>query len=139
MVKLDNMTLTVKMDRSIDPRVHYISPGGYELLFSNGETIAFDFCESCGTVDKNDKSIVRFYLRDLDTDSFPKAENLVESLLLSKVKEVVECYIYTGEESEGDKEINPVAITEMCFSIISEDDTTTVEVGEDILSAYKTA
>ena len=37
------MYATLQMDREIDPNLHYISIGGFELRFSNGIAIAFDF------------------------------------------------------------------------------------------------
>lgn len=135
MLKVESMFITVKMDRPIDTDKHYISPGGYELLFGNGESVAFDFYESYGNIDKNDESTIHFELCDLDTDSFPEAEKLAGLLIGSRVKEITECYIYTGEE-DGKEEINPLKITEMYFNVFNGKDTTTVEIGESILSAY---
>ena len=37
------MYATLQMDREIDPNLHYISIGGFELHFKNGLNIAFDF------------------------------------------------------------------------------------------------
>ena len=134
-LKVDRMYITLKMDRDIQIPEHYVSVGGYELSFANGESVGFDFYESCGSVDPYDKSVIHFELRDLDTDSFPESEKLVRLLLTSKVKELVECYVYTGEERES--EINPSAITEMWFNIVKEDTSTVVEIGIDILSAFR--
>lgn len=134
MLTIEKMVLSLKTDRPIDVNKHYISPGGYELLFSNGETVAFDFIESYGNVDKNDKSIIHYALFDLDTDSFPEAKKLTDYLLGSRVEKIIECYIYNGEDDE--EEINPVEIKEMYFLISDNDNEMTVEVGDKILSAY---
>lgn len=135
MPKIDKMGISIKMDRPIDTNKHYIAPGGYELMFVNGESIAFDFSESHGDVDKADPSIIHFSLFDLDTDSFPESESLADNLLLFKATKLVECYIYTGEDNE-DAPINPLEIKEMFFEISHNGATTTVEIGNNILSAF---
>ena len=137
MLKIDEMVLSIKMDRSINTDNHYISPGGYELLFSNGESVAFDFYTSVCNIDKNEDSVINCHLFDLDTDDFENADRLISNLLCSQVKEIVECFIYTGEE-DGKDEINPVSIMEWCFVIvdIDKDTTTTIEIGKHILANY---
>lgn len=135
MSKIEKMVISVKMDRPINPDVHYISPGGYELMFVNGESIAFDFSESYGKIDKADPSVIHFSLFDLDTASFPESKILGKKLLLFKVTKIVECYIYTGEDNE-DAPINPLEIKEMYFEISHNAPTTTVEIDNEILSAF---
>lgn len=135
MANLEKMVLSLKMDRPINPDVHYISPGGYELMFVNGESIAFDFSESYSKVDKADPSIIHFSLFDLDTDSFPDADILADKMLLFKITKLVECYIYTGEKNE-DSPINPLKIEKMYFEISHNGPTTTVEIDNEILSAF---
>lgn len=72
---------------------------------------------------------------DLDTESFPESLKLADYLVGSRVAEIVECYVYTGEE-DGKEEINPVEIKEMYFLISDNDNEITVEIGDKILSAY---
>ena len=44
------MYATLQMDREIDPNLHYISIGGFELHFKNGMNIAFDFNSSVANI-----------------------------------------------------------------------------------------
>ena len=44
MYKLTNMLFQLKMDRKINPDIHYLSPGGYEIE-KDGVTYKFDFCQ----------------------------------------------------------------------------------------------
>lgn len=87
------MILKVKFSREVDDDIDFISPGGYQMSFSNGETIEFDFTRSVGRIDKDDKSIVNFRVSELDTDSFPESEFL--SSFNGTVTEVQECFILT--------------------------------------------
>ena len=135
MLKVDRMFLTLKMDRLINTDKHFLFPGGYELRFGNGKTVAFDFIESYGNVNKVDKSVVQFELSNLDIASFPEAVKLADYLVGSKVAEIVECYIDIDEE-DGNEEINPLAITEMFFLISDGENEITVEIGDKILSTY---
>ena len=57
------------MDRLIDPEKHYISPGGYELIFDNDKSIQFDFNDYEGAVRKEGPTILDFIMRNLDEDS----------------------------------------------------------------------
>ena len=107
------MYLNIKMDRKIDTNKHYISPGGFEIKFDDGKTIAFDFNESESWVDETNKDVMCFRLKDLDNESFPDAKTLPEYLQKHKVTEVVECYVYTGEDNEP--KINPIEIENMTF------------------------
>lgn len=90
--------LDIKMDRPIDKNKHYISPGGYEIKFRDNTTMQFDFCDYEGLIDDKDPSILHCKLTHADLDSFPNMINLCNSL--SKTTELIECYVYTGEENE---------------------------------------
>lgn len=79
------MYATLQMDREIDPNIHYISIGGFELRFSNGVAIAFDFNSSVANIRK-DPSYIRFECDEPDFDSFPEAELLEWLLLHSEVE-----------------------------------------------------
>lgn len=132
MKKIQTMILSIKMDRPINKSIHYISPGGYELKFDNGQCVSFDFMDSYGIIDKDANDSIRFELCTLDIDSFPNSVHLLDNLLNSEVVEIVECYIYTGEEN-GDAEINPLQLQEMFFVT---NDYDIISVSGDILSTW---
>lgn len=110
MEKVYSMELVLEMDRSISAE-HILSPGGYELRFENGATIAFDFYES---ISESDGKTASFIAKDLDTDAFPEAISLAENLLTSKIEEIVECYV----DTEGGADINPVKILSWKFYVL---------------------
>ena len=124
------MYATLQMDREIDPNLHYISIGGFELQFSNGVAIAFDFNSSVANVLK-DPSFIRFECDELDFDSFPEAELLEWMLVHSEVQKIVEFYVYTGEEYEP--VINPKHIDSMSFAF----DGRILTIPESLLSRYR--
>ena len=119
------MYATLQMDREIDPNIHYISIGGFELRFSNGVAIAFDFNSSVANIRK-DPSYIRFECDEPDFDSFP------ERMAASPFRggEIVEFYVYTGEEYEA--VINPKRIDSMSFAF----DGKIITIPESLLSRY---
>lgn len=104
--------LHLKMDRPIDKKLHYISPGGYEFETMDGKTYGMDFTLSEGCVDVKDSSIVEFTLKDPDYEFFPEIAELRNRL--EDIVRIVEFYIYTGEA--GEPEIRPEKILK--FQII---------------------
>ena len=94
--------LDIKMDRPIDKHMHYISPGGYEIGFSDKSTTQFDFLDYEGYIDDEDPSILHCKLKNPDTDAFPNMLSIRKNI--TKATELIECYIYTGEHD--DPEIN---------------------------------
>lgn len=128
-----SMYAVLKMDREIDYHKHYISPGGYELLFANGAKVAFDFNMYIGTIDEDDKTILRCEQRELDTDSFEGADQLLSLLLESTVTRILEFYVYIGEDNET--EIHPVTIENLTFE--TSDGTISISVHPEILNQYK--
>ena len=123
------MYATLQMDREINPNHHYISIGGFELRFSNGVEIAFDFNSSVANI-LNDPSFIRFECDELDFDSFPEAELLEWMLVHSEVQKIEEFYVYTGEEYE--EVINPKRIESMSFAF----DGRIFTIPESLLSRY---
>ena len=109
--------------------IHYISIGGFELRFSNGIAIAFDFNSSVANVLK-DHSYIRFECDEPDFDSFPEAELLEWMLDHSEVEKIEEFYVYTGEEYE--EVINPKRIESMSFAF----DGRIFTIPESLLSRY---
>ena len=123
------MYATLQMDREIDPNLHYISIGGFELHFKNGMNIVFDFNCSVANI-LNDPSFIRFECDELDFDSFPEAELLEWMLVHSEVQKIEEFYVYTGEEYE--EVINPKRIESMSFAF----DGRIFTIPESLLSRY---
>lgn len=108
-MKLVAMDLQIKFDRPAG-KEHYIIPGGYEM---NGKN--FDFNETTGYIDKEDKTIIHFELDDFNGDlGCNKYENKPITITEKDIKKgFTEFYIYTGEI--GEPEILPVEILEMAF------------------------
>jgi hypothetical protein len=119
--------LKIRFDRPINPKQHYISPGGYEVELKSGRKIQFDFYLYWGYVDKEDPTVLHIVNRILDEDAFPEALDL--DSVVSQISKIIECYIYTGEEEKGDFEIHPIEI--LAWTI---DD---VPIHRDILIDYK--
>lgn len=67
MYKLTNMLFQLKMDRKINPDIHYLSPGGYEIE-KDGVTYKFDFCQSNGNAADDDDTVVVFDVYDFDEE-----------------------------------------------------------------------
>ena len=123
------MYAILQMDREIDPNLHYISIGGFEIHFKNGVNIAFDFNSSVANIRK-DPSFILFECDDLDFDSFPEADLLEWMLVHSEVEKIEEFYVYTGEEYEP--VINPKHIDSMSFAF----DGKIITIPESLLSRY---
>ena len=124
------MYAILQMDREIDPNLHYISIGGFEIHFKNGVNIAFDFNSSVANIRK-DPSFILFECDDLDFDSFPEADLLEWMLVHSEVEKIEEFYVYTGEEYEP--VINPKHIDSMSFAF----DGRILTIPESLLSRYR--
>lgn len=104
--------LRLKMDRPINKKLHYISPGGYEFETADGKTYGMDFTLSEGCIDTINSSIVEFTLKHADYETFPEIAELRNKL--KDIVRIVEFYIYTGED--GEPEIRPEKI--LNFQII---------------------
>ena len=100
---LTAMEFTLCMDRDMNREEHYISPGGYIL---NGKE--FNFMDSEGWIDEEDRSKVHFVVRNFDTDSYET------SVCPSDTRgEFGEFYVYTGETDEP--EVNAIAVEDLIF------------------------
>ncbi len=102
-MKLTGMSFTLKMDREIDKKSHYISPGGYNL-----NEKPFDFCQSFGTIDDQDHTKIHFYVCDFDESCSPN--EITPTDIWGYFSEF---FIYTGEQDEP--EIRPMAIENLRF------------------------
>ena len=106
MEQIKRMNFTLKFDREIDPKKHYISPGGFEITTSNGLAYQFDFNCYAGNRSKEDSSILEIEMWDLDTITFPESEK-IDSMMLVDSK-FTEFFVFTGEYD--DPEIHPVEL-----------------------------
>lgn len=104
--------LCLKMDRPIDKKLHYISPGGYEFETADGKRYGLDFTLSEGCIDPINSSMIEFTLKHADYEAFPEIAELRNKL--KDIVRIVEFYIYTGED--GEPEIRPEKI--LNFQII---------------------
>ena len=93
------MFIRIRFNRNIKRENDYIIPGSYELLLSDGKP-------------KDNSAIVEFYLRSLDTDSFPDSEMLADRLAKMIVKNITEVFVYIGEESP---DLQAVSLEDMSF------------------------
>lgn len=114
MYKLTNMLFQLKMDRKINPDIHYLSPGGYEIE-KDGVTYKFDFCQSSGNVDSDDDTVIVFEVSDFD-EEYAKETNF--SGEFEDPKELLGYYfkdffVFTGEYN--DAEINVVELLDLTF------------------------
>lgn len=123
------MYTAIKFDRAIDPLKHYISIGGFEMEFNNDVTVPFDFEESWARVDVDDPTVLHVTMRALDVDCFPEAQTI--HTLTGSITNIVEFYIYTGEED--DPEINPVEILHL--SLVRNDDTE-FDITPEVLTSF---
>lgn len=121
------MYAIIQFDRPIDKEKHCISPGGYEMTFSNGVTTQFDFMEFEGSVDEQDDTVLFCTMRRLDTDTFPDADFL--RTFEGSVTDIKEFYVWTG--THGDPEIYP---TRLIYLMLRNDDDVEITVDEKLLN-----
>lgn len=126
------MIFTLQMDREIDKVKHYISPGGYEFKSSeNNESLQFDFCNYSGYVDVNDKSKILFECEFLDNESFPSISDKLTKSFCENINEIVEFYIYTGEDE--DPELNLSKIIDISLLFI---DGTKIDIKPEVIDKF---
>lgn len=106
MKELHRMYIKLQMDREVDPDIHYICPGGYEV---NGKH--FDFSMMQGGRVKGDATQVEFWLSDYDDTLGEDESTVVTDKDIEKGFD--EFYIYTGEDNE--EEIAPLKVMEIVF------------------------
>lgn len=114
--------LQVRMDREVEEK-HYIIGGGFELAAGNWK-IRFDFNNSFLSSCK-DTICVTCEVLDIDY-----SDDYITADFIEAVDNIVECYIYTGEDE--DPEINPVEILKWEFSI----DGKIIELPKKLLKSY---
>lgn len=119
---------TLKMNKSADESKIFVSPGGYEMTFG-GWNIQFDFENSGGDIDDNDKSIIHFESRHLDIDSFPDAKVLDDIDFLQTLEKIKEIYV----DITGSDDLNLESIVSVTFETTNGD---RYNVPDDILTEY---
>lgn len=126
MVKF-RMVSVVKFDRKIE-NDHIISPGGYTMTFGS-KKVEFDFEDYEGVIDEKTKDTLHIEQKNPDYNAFKELLSLTEDDL-SKLSEITEFYVYTGENC--DLEINPVELMELKIEALTEDGVKTYDYTAEI-------
>ena len=109
-----------------------VSPGAYEIVFTDGTTVRFDFLDSYGNVDKDDNPVIDFELCNFDWDTFSdEAIVLPAKLLDTKIKSLSEVFVYIGGD---DKEFDVTGVDAMTF-VVTDNKTgkeVTIDVPDDV-------
>lgn len=109
-----------------------VSPGAYEIVFTDDTAVRFDFLDSYGNVDKDDNPVIDFELCNFDWDTFSdEAIVLPAKLLDTKIKGLSEVFVYIGGD---DKEFDVTAVDAMTF-VVTDNETgkeITVNVPDDV-------
>ena len=128
------MCADIKFNRPINAEKDYISPGGYEIK-TNGKTVQFDFEDYEGSVSKEDARVLSSLQKNPDFASFDDLKSLTEDDLRN-ISEIVDFYVYTGEDDESDLE--PVEIINVSFSVLSDasSEWKDIDVPKYVIDAY---
>lgn len=119
------MYADIKFDREINPEIHYISPGGYNIKAA-GKEYTFDFYEFCGNKDVEDPTILHCEMRNLDTSEFPQAKEFEK--VCNQVEEIIEFFVFTGEYN--DPKIEAIAVLNLAFCT---DELGLIEIPKELL------
>ncbi len=125
------MKLHVRFTRDIDKNKDYLSPGGYEMIM-NGKSVQFDFVTSYGNVSEKEPDVCIFRLVEPDIDAFPGFKDVTVDDIRN-ISEIVECFVYTGEEDESDLEVKAI---ERIIFFLPDDDKPMFEVPKKIIDKY---
>lgn len=109
-----------------------VSPGAYEIVFTDDTAVRFDFLDSYGNVDKDDNHVIDFELCNFDWDTFSDEAIVLPAKLLDReIKRLSEVFVYI---SGGDEELDVTAVDAMTF-VVTDNKTgkeITVDVPDDI-------
>lgn len=109
-----------------------VSPGGYEIVFTDDTAVRFDFLDSYGNVDKDDNYVIDFELCDFDWNTFSDEAIVLPAKLLDReIKKLSEVFVYI---SGGDEEFDVTAVDAMTF-VVTDNKTgkeITVDVPDDV-------
>lgn len=90
------MYATIKFDREITEE-HYIVPGSFTVM-AGGKEYSFDFHDTDCAIDPKHPDTLYYRGKDEDLEAFPETSELQERL--SEIDNVVDFYIFTGEDDE---------------------------------------
>ena len=109
-----------------------VSPGGYEIVFTDDTAIRFDFLDSYGNVDKDDNHVIDFELCNFDWGTFSDEAIVLPAKLLDReIKKLSEVFVYI---SGGDVELDVTAVDAMAF-VVTDNKTgkeITIDVPDDV-------
>ena len=109
-----------------------VSPGAYEIIFTDDTAVRFDFLDSYGNVDKDDNHVIDFELCNFDWGAFSDEAIILPAKLLDReIKRLSEVFVYI---SSGDVELDVTAVDAMTF-VITDNKTgkeITVDVPDDV-------
>ena len=122
------MAMDIRFNRKLTKN-DYVVPGGYEMVFGD-RSIQFDFQNYYGSINEDNPTILHCEMEHPDFSSFEEFRS-VSADDLRNISEIVECYVYIGEECDPDlKEVEILAITFW----LSEGDS--VDVSKEVISKY---
>ena len=122
------MAMDIRFNRKLTKN-DYVVPGGYEMVFGD-RSIQFDFQNYYGSINEDNPTILHCEMEYPDFSSFEEFRS-VSADDLRNISEIVECYVYIGEECDPDlKEVEILAITFW----LSEGDS--VDVSKEVISKY---
>lgn len=109
-----------------------VSPGAYEIVFTDDTAVRFDFLDSYGNVDKNDNHVIDFELCNFDWETFSDEAIVLPAKLLDReIKKLSEVFVYI---SGGDVELDVTAVDAMTF-VVTDNKTgkeITIDVPDDV-------
>ena len=122
------MVMDIRFNRKLT-KADYVVPGGYEMVFGD-RSIQFDFQNYNGSINEDNPTILHCEMEHPDFSSFEDFRS-VSADDLRNISEIVECYVYIGEECDPDlKEVEILAIT---FWLAEGD---SVDVSKEVISKY---
>lgn len=114
---------SVKFDRPVDPKKHFVAPGSCEvkMLEEDGieRIVSFDFESYEGGVDPDDPCIVHCEQKNPDFTTFKDMETITEHMLRN-ITEIFEWNIEVDGMGEWESIPQPLEITEAEFIIIND-------------------
>ena len=122
------MTMDIRFNRELTEQ-DYVVPGGYEMVFGT-RSIAFDFQNYCGTIDRKEPTVLHCEMRHPDYDSFEDFRSITAKDL-ECVSEIIECYVYIGEECTP-----ALAVAEILGITFWPADTGPVGISRNVIKKY---
>ena len=122
------MAMDIRFNRKLTKN-DYVVPGGYEMVFGD-RSIQFDFQNYYGSINEDNPTVLHCEMEHPDFSSFEDFRS-VSADDLRNISEIVECYVYIGEECDPElKEIEIIAIT---FWPADED---SADISDDVIMKY---